>query len=541
MFFDALGSKANINTEILNIIALVTVTAGARVIFIEFGGRLDTLHRFTMSALLRRNMLEEIFKKPGALHEGESAGEIINCFRDDARQAEDSISWTLDILGDAAFALAAIVILLSINVKITMFVFTPLVLVAAAAQAAGKRIEKNRKDSRRATGDVSGAIGELFSSVQAIKVAGAEKYVLEHLKKLNSERQKTMLKDTMLTQIMDSIFENSVNLGTGLILLLSSQYMKNGSFTVGDFALFLYYLTFVADFTQFFGSFIAHYQQTCVSFTRMIDLLGKGKSAVLVAHNPIYLKGKLSDGNEIELKSNDYLNKVEISSLAYHYPDSDKGIEDISLSINKGSFTVIAGRIGSGKSTFLKTFLGLLPKESGEISWNGKIIDALGNFFVPPHSAYTSQVPNLFSDTLENNILFGLPEENTDIKNAIKCAVLDEDVVTLDSGIDTVIGPKGVKLSGGQIQRTAIARMFARNAQLYVLDDISSALDVDTEKKLWEQVNKKGDNSFIVVSNRRWALEMADHIIVLKDGKIEGQGSLLELLNNCEEFRQIYG
>jgi ATP-binding cassette subfamily B protein len=541
MFFDALESKADINGDILNIIALLTVTAAARIIFIEAGGRLDILHRFSMSALLRRNMLEDIFKKPGALHGRESMGEIINCFRDDAGQAEDSISWTLDILGDAVFALSAIIILVNINVKMTLFVFAPLVLVVAAAQSAGNKIEKNRKDSRQATGNVSGAIGELFSSVQAVKVAGAEKHVLEHLKKLNAQRQRTMLRDSMLTQIMDSIFENTVNLGTGLILILSSKYMKVGSFTVGDFALFIYYLTFVADFTQFFGSFIAHYQQTCVSYARMSEILGKGKSDILVAHNPIYLKGKLPEDKEVCIDDKGLLNKIQIKNLSYHYLNTDKGIEEISFTVDRGNFVVVTGRIGSGKSTLLKVLLGLLPRESGEIIYNERIVNNPEEFFIPPYSAYTSQVPNLFSDTLKKNILYGLSEENTNIDDAVRCAVLSEDVKSLDSGLETIIGPKGVKLSGGQIQRTAIARMFARNAQMYVLDDISSALDVETEKKLWEQVNNKKNSSFIVVSNRRWALERADHIIVLKDGKIESQGSLEELLNNCEEFRQIYG
>ena len=254
-FFNALSKDASVKVGIWGLLSLLIVVSTMRVVFITLGGRVDIVHRFNMSGLIRRNLLQGILDKPGARSIACSAGEAVNCFRDDAEQAENSISWTLDVIGSATFALVSIIILLTINAKITLFVFTPLVLVVALAQRAGQRIEKYREASREATANVAGAMGEMFNSVQAIKVTGAEKHILKNLNKLNQIRHKLTLKDSLLNQLMQAIYENTVSLGTGLILLLAGQSIKAGSFTVGDFALFVYYLTFVADFTQFFGSF----------------------------------------------------------------------------------------------------------------------------------------------------------------------------------------------------------------------------------------------------------------------------------------------
>ena len=168
------------------------------------------------------------------------------------------------------------------------------------------------------------------------------------------------------------------------------------------------------------------------------------------------------------------------------------------------------------------------------------MVEAPWEFLVPPRCAYTPQVPRLFSDTLRNNILLGLEQAETDVDGAIRLAVLEPDVATLENGLDTVVGPRGVKLSGGQAQRTAASRMFVRKPDLLLFDDLSSALDVETEHLLWQRVFEMQDVTSLVVSHRRSALRRADNIIVLREGEVDAEGKLDDLLRSSAEMQRIW-
>jgi ATP-binding cassette subfamily B protein len=501
-------------------VALTHVAALLSGIFVELTGY------FISTGLLRTNAFGRLLARADARALNFPTGDLINRLDKDAGLLAGFVAGTNMQVGMAVGAIVAIVLMVRIDPFITAVVLVPFVVVTLIAQAATARLYIYNRASRAADSQVSAFLGEVFGAVQALQVASAEEQVTGYLRQLNHTRRRAALMDTLFNHILiTSLVDNVAQIGTGIVLLLVGQSMRTGAFSVGDFALFVYVLPRITDFTMWTGRSYAVYRQATVSLGRLLEAIPDISPQDLVKPTPVPLRDPPKDDPPPVRSGAERLLMLDVAGLSYCYPGAGRGIHDINLQLRHGEFLVITGRIGAGKTTLLRALLGTLPHDAGTIRWNGDLVSDPAEFFVPPHSAYTPQSPRLFSETLRDNMLLGLAEDADALNRAIHLAIMEQDLAVMERGLETVVGPRGVRLSGGQVQRAAIARMLLRDADLLVFDDISSALDVETERALWERIAQRGDATLLVVSHRPAILRRADRIMVLEAGRVVAEGA----------------
>ncbi|ADY27378.1 Xenobiotic-transporting ATPase (plasmid) [Deinococcus proteolyticus MRP] len=500
----------------------------------------------TAGALLRRNLLNYLLTASGTRALPDTPAEAVSRFRDDVEDVNAYIEAWVDGFGMALFVLVSVALMLRVDALLTLVTVAPLFLMIVVVSRLSPRIRTYRRRMREATARVTDFIGETFGAVGAVKLAGREEEMVAHLHVLGQTRQDAALKDVLLTELIRGVNTNMVFVATGLVLLLGARLVLGGQMVVADFVLFIGLLPRLTGTLGFFGDWIATHRRTGVAFERMNRLLADAPPEEPTRHAPLGLRGELPALSAPAALA-EPLRELEVRGLTAQYGaaqygaaqgGSSGGVQDVNLKVRRGQFVVVTGRIGSGKSTLVRALLGLLPHQRGEILWNGERVDDPASFFVPPRSSYTAQLPGLFSDTLRENVLSGSGAERLD--RAVRLAQLDTDLAQLGSGLDTPVGARGVKLSGGQVQRTAVARMLARDADLLVFDDVSSALDARTESALWDALGSELDATCLVVSHRRAALGRADWVVVLQGGRVLDQGTLPDLLERCGEMQALW-
>ena len=472
LYFDSLTHRPVDQTTLTWLVAAITLSGVVFGLLLIGAGAVGAPVRWRARSTMQRRITHHLLAR-GGMRDAPPVGEVLSTLRDDAEVGAVAIDWPFDATAAAVFAVVGFIILLSVSARVTLLVFIPLAAVVAMAQTVRTRLIALRAQSREATARVTGLLADLFSDVEGVRALGWEDRALGELRRRDHRRMAAELRDVTQNLAVDSLFEQSAGLGAGVVLLVALHALKVGAFTVGDVVLFAVYLQQVAGFTGYLGYLVNSYRESRVSFGRM-ELLMPERGHLL----SVPVEGEsVATG---ESKGSDHSAGVAIT-VAWERPPVPGA--PARLSIPAGGLYVVTGPLGSGKTRMLEAAVGLSDTVRREMHRGGRP-DEVSRAGV----GFVSESPAFLSGTVRENITLGQEVDAWTMEQALHTAVLDQDVREWEDGLDTVVGPGGVALSGGQQKRVALARALVTEPDLLVIDGIERGLDHDTAEHVWERL-----------------------------------------------------
>ena len=502
--------------------AVLIVVEATRMVTIHFADLVWTRVWLHMQTFLRANLLAAQVASggPEAGQPVGSAGEAVTHFRDDAQDVARFVDGLVDVSAGLVFTVLAGFVLGATDVAAALVLIIPLVIVAIAIRTLDTRVKRYRQEDREATAAVTGLVGDVMAASTTVKVNDATDHVVVRLRRLVARRRETAVRDRTLEESIGAFSDGSADVGLGLVLIVGAGALASGRFGLGELALFTAYLGWLNFLPKMVGRVMARRKQAGLAFERMRELVARRDARNTVLPRDLPIERGQARPRPVEARPDRApLERLDVEHLTARFA-AGGGVDDVSFSIERGEFVVVTGPVGSGKTTLLRAVLGLTweTEASGSVRWNGIEIEDRAAFLVPPNAAFLPQVPQLVSDSLAENIAFG-ELDVVELERALELAVLADDVAAMSEGADTLVGPRGLRLSGGQRQRLAGARALVRRPELVVLDDLSSALDVETERRVWENLREAG-STVLAVSHRAVAFEGADRVIRLDAGRV---------------------
>lgn len=408
-----------------------------------------------------------------------------------------------------------------VNVKLTIYTLLPLPVLAGIIYYVHSIINRKSEKVQEQLSGLSTFVQEAFSGIRVLKSFAREKGNFEEFDKQSLEYKKVSMELVKVNALFHPALLILVGLSTIITIYAGGIEVMKGTITVGNIAEFIIYVNMLTWPVASLGWVVSIVQRAAASQQRINEFLHTKPHIVSGTLKPVDIKGA-----------------IEFRDVTFRYPNSTiNAVEKLNFKILPGQSLAITGRTGSGKSTIASLVMRLTDPTSGNIFVDNNDLRHLNLSSYRSQTGYVAQEVFLFSDTIANNIAFGiagdLPEAQRKdrIHNAAREAAIFENIMEFPGGFDTRVGERGITLSGGQKQRISIARAIIRNPSILVFDDCLSAVDTRTEEKILSNLRKimKGKTT-LVISHRISSVRHADQILVLDQGVIVEKGTHEELL-----------
>ncbi|MEV0722625.1 ABC transporter ATP-binding protein/permease [Micromonospora purpureochromogenes] len=423
-----------------------------------------------------------------------------------------------DNLMDQFIALAIVATMTAVTGSFVpaLFFAGTMVVSGLAATLFGPRLERSARGTVAARAAFATALVSALSAARTVKLAGATRPVLTHLAALDTVRS-----DRQRREISAQVWARSTpSLVSGLLPIGAWALYLAGGLSAGATLVAVSTLGAARWFAWTTASLVSHYPSARVWTRRTAAMCGVGTYSAAVPG--VDLAAGTAPAPVPPARRP--LRRLELAGFGALHSDGTLAVRDVDLTVDRGQLVLVVGPVGSGKSSLLRALAGIVH-HIGTLRWNGEPVTEPELFLRPQQVGYVGQLPRVLSGTVADNIALG---HEVDAAGAVSTAQLDHDLAAAGGGLGLLIGHKGTRLSGGQLQRLALARALAPRTELLVADDVSSALDVTTELALWAALREHGV-TVVGSTSKRAALVRADHVVVLRDGTVAAQGPWRDL------------
>jgi ATP-binding cassette subfamily B protein len=434
------------------------------------------------------------------------------------------------------FTAGALAFMLAISPKLTFYAFLPLPVVSIVIQYFGRKIHERFEKIQAMFSDISARAQENFSGVRVIRAYVQEQAEIAGFEDANREYISRSLKLVRLMGMLWPTLEVMLGLAIVLVLWLGGREVLNQRMSVGDFVAFNTYMVQLTWPVIALGWVINIFQRGTASMGRINEILTAKPE---IQDSPEVAVG--GGTGEAPVPTQPLEGEIEFRGLNFAY-NGKPVLEDINLRIPAGSSLAIVGPTGSGKTTLVSLIPRIYDAAPGMVFIDGRPIRKYRLEFLRRNIGFVPQETFLFSDTVRENIAFGIEDANDEqVREAAQAASIASDIEEFPEQYHTLVGERGITLSGGQKQRTAIARAILRDPRILVLDDALSSVDTHTEDKILNHLREvMQDRTTIFISHRVSTVRNADRIAVLHGGRIVELGTHNELLDLNGYYTDLY-